>query len=388
MQNESIGTVEKKKLAAKVRRGLFEKIEGSGVWWIRYTDGFGTYRREKAGTWAVAKQLLSKRQTEALQRKKLPESLRRPTVLFSEIAEDAMVYSEAHKRSSCSDVSIKKNLVELFGNREADSLFGNELEGGLDAEAKNRGWCASTFNHHRAFLMLAYREGRRKRKVRTNPARDVRHKKENNSRVRFLSKELDGKVEKSEDAKLIKVIRENYPEHLAEFIFAKSTGLRLSSQYSATYEMIDWSRRELTIPRTKNDAAVHTPLNEDVIRALQSLPSWTERKGPLFRNLRHPGKAVKSNDHWFKPSLAKAGITNFKWHDLRPTFASCLVQDGVPLDRVARLLGHKSLTMTMRYAHLAPSQLHADVAMFVRTNSTPVAPTLEIKKVVNATLLN
>jgi hypothetical protein len=98
----------------------------------------------------------------------------------------------------------------------------------------------------------------------------VRHRKENNSRVRFLSREeADGKVENGEDARLTKAIRENYPEHLAEFIFAKSTGLRLGSQYDATYEMIDWSRRELTSQRTKNDTAVHTPLNEDVIRAIQ-----------------------------------------------------------------------------------------------------------------------
>jgi integrase len=308
--------------------------------------------------------------------------------LFSELAKDAMAYSEANKRSSRSDVSIKKNLIEMFGNRDADSLFGNELEERLNAEAKQRGWSASTFNHYRAFLMLAYREGRLKRKVQTNPARDIRHKAENNSRVRYLSrKDAEGKAENGEDARLTAVIKKNYPEHLAEFIFAKSTGLRLSSQYSATYEMIDWSRRELTIPVTKNDDAVHIPLNEDVIRALQTLPSWTERQGPLFRNLRYPGKAVKSNDHWFKKCLAMAGISNFKWHDLRHTFASWLVQDGVPLDRVAKLLGHRGLTMTLRYAHLAPSQLHADVALLVKSNSTSVAPTVKTKKMVSASYL-
>jgi hypothetical protein len=202
------------------------RASGQASWnWSLSVSWRTAYRREKAGTWAVAKQLLSKRQTDALQRKKLPESLRRATVLFYEIAEDAMVYSEAHKRSTRSDVSINENLVELFGNREADSLFGNELEDGLDAEAKSQGWSASTFNHHRTFVMLAYREGRRKRKVQTNPARDVRHRKENNSRVRFLSTEEDGKVENGEDAKLTNAIRQNYPEHLAEFIFAKSTGL-------------------------------------------------------------------------------------------------------------------------------------------------------------------
>ena len=80
-----------------------------------------------------------------------------------------------------------------------------------------------------------------------------------------------------------------------------------------------------------------------------------------------------SNDHWFKPALKKAGITDFKWHDLRHTFASWLGQDGVPLDRVSKLLGHKSLMMTMRYVHLAPNQLHEDVARLV-TAGTLVAP--------------
>jgi hypothetical protein len=48
-----------------------------------------------------------------------------------------------------------------------------------------------------------------------------------------------------------------YPEHLAEFIFSLNTGLRLSSQYRATYGMIDWTRNVLNIPRTKNDEPVH-----------------------------------------------------------------------------------------------------------------------------------
>ena len=186
--------------------------------------------------------------------------------------------------------------------------------------------------------------------------------------MRFLSR-----GENAEYPRLSKVIREKYPEHLSEFIFALNTGLRLGSQYGGTYEMINWTRNVLDIPRTKNDEAVHIPLNSDVVTAIRSLPSWEERKGPIFRNQRHPEKPVLSNDHWFKPALKAAGISDFKWHDLRHTFASWLVQDGVPLDRVSKLLGHKSLTMTMRYAHLAPNQLHEDVALLMR-NSTPVAP--------------
>ena len=137
--------------------------------------------------------------------------------------------------------------------------------------------------------------------------------------------------------------------------------------------MIDWTRKVLDVPRTKNVEAAHVPLNDYVLGAIRSLPSWQERKGPIFRNQGRPEKPVLSNDHWFKRNLKAAGIDNFRWDDLRHTFASWLVQDGVPLDRVWRLLGHKSLTMTMRYAHLAPNQLHEDVAKLTKI-STTVAP--------------
>lgn len=305
--------------------------------------------------------------------KKLPESRRRKFVGFAEIADDALAYSEAHKRSYDDDCSRMKRVREWFGDREAESLGGQEMETRLSDVARAEKWAPSTFNHYRALLMLCFREARRAGKVSSNPARDIRHRKENNSRVRFLSRaDEKGRAENGEYARLVKVIRAEYPEHLAEFIFALNTAVRLGSQYGATYDMIDWTRNVLDLSRTKNDEPVHVPLNSEALAAIRSLPSWQERKGPIFRNLNHPGKAVLSNDHWFKPAMKTAGIGDFKWHDLRHTFASWLVQDGVPLDRVSKLLGHKSLTMTMRYAHLAPNQLHEDVARLVP--STTVAP--------------
>jgi integrase len=281
-----------------------------------------------------------------------------------------------------------KRLKEWFGNREAESLGGQEMETRLSDVASAEKWAPSTYNHYRSLLMLCFREARRAGKVSLNPARDIRHRKENNSRVRYLSRaDEKGRAEKGEYARLLKAIRDDYLEHVAEFIFALNTGVRLGSQYGATYDMIDWTGNVLDLPRTKNDEPVHVPLNSEAVAALRSLASWQERKGPIFRNLKHPGKAVLSNDHWFKPALKKAGITDFKWHDLRHTFASWLVQDGVPLDRVSRLLGHKGLTMTMRYAHLAPNQLHEDVARLVAV-STPAAPAPEIAAIASVSYLN
>jgi site-specific recombinase XerD len=60
---------------------------------------------------------------------------------------------------------------------------------------------------------------------------------------------------------------------------------------------------------------------------------------------------------WFERAVKLASIQNFHWHDLRHTYASRLVQRGVDLYTVQRLLGHKDSKMTMRYAHLAPKNL-------------------------------
>src|SRR5262249_38262760 len=95
-------------------RGILEKVPGSGAWWIRYVDGQGRYRREKAGSWGNANKLLIKRKNEALQDKKLPETLRRRAVPFAEIGGDALSYSRKNKRSWRDDESRMKRLKEWF----------------------------------------------------------------------------------------------------------------------------------------------------------------------------------------------------------------------------------------------------------------------------------
>ena len=75
-------------------RGVFEKIPGSGVWWIRYVDSAGRIRREKAGTKDSANALYRKRKTQVLEGRKLPEKLRRARVSFAEIAKDVLEHSK------------------------------------------------------------------------------------------------------------------------------------------------------------------------------------------------------------------------------------------------------------------------------------------------------
>ena len=82
------------------------------------------------------------------------------------------------------------------------------------------------------------------------------------------------------------------------------------------------------------------------------------------------GEPLENGRHWFDNAVMEAGIKNFRWHDLRHTFASRLRMKGAPLEDIADLLGHKSLTMTRRYAHLGPNKLHAVVSLLKPSATT------------------
>ena len=122
------------------------------------------------------------------------------------------------------------------------------------------------------------------------------------------------------------------------------------------------------IPTTKNDDPVYVPLNEDAMRALRVFRSRGNGTGRVVRNT--AGRTLNVNAHWFVDAVREARIPNFRWHDLRHTYASRLRQHGVPLANIAELLGHKGLKMTRRYAHLAMSNLHDAVSRIQNSTDT------------------
>lgn len=110
------------------QRGIFEKAPGSGICWIRYADGVGRIRREKVGTFEEAKARLEIRKQEA-KLGGLPRlAWRRRAILFVKIAEDALAYSDHHKRSARNGHSRMEKLLEWFGDLSADSITPQEIE--------------------------------------------------------------------------------------------------------------------------------------------------------------------------------------------------------------------------------------------------------------------
>jgi site-specific recombinase XerD len=342
-------------------RGIYERQPGSKIWWIRYADTTGRIRREKAGTRGAAIKLYQKRKTEVLQGKKLPENLRAPMVGFAELAKDALAYSKAHKRSYGDDVIRMEKVLSSYRGRSAESITPRELERFLAENAEENDWAPATINRYRALLSLVYRLGIENGKVKENPARLVKHRQENNARVRWLSNE--------EEVRLRTYIQNTYSEHIPELDLALHTGMRLGEMYSLTWENVNILRKVLTIPRSKNGQTRHVPLNATALSALAALRTRGDGTGPVVRNL--DGEALAGPRYWFEPALPKAKIRRFSWHCLRHTFASRLVMAGVDLRTVQELMGHKSIEMTVRYSHLAPKHTLAAVERLVSTlNST------------------
>src|SRR3989440_7661936 len=140
-------------------------------------------------------------------------------------------------------------------------------------------------------------------------------------------------------------------------LLSMNTGLRRGEVLKLRWGSVDFDRRLLTVEgrNAKNRQTRHVPLNEE---ALSALRRWREQSGSGTRLF---DVATGFRTAW-KKLLKRATITRFRWHDLRHHFASCLVQHGVPLNTVRDLLGHSSVGMSLRRAHLAPDQRREAVA--------------------------
>lgn len=357
-------------------RGIFEREPGSGIWWICYFDHIGRRHREKVGTKSSAILLYRKRKQEALEGKKLPEKLRRPSVSFVELSRDALAYSKAHKRSYGDDVIRAERVLAWFRDRAADSITAQEIEQKLTKSTEENEWAPATANRYRALLSLIYSLGIRNQKIKDNPARLVKHRTENNARIRFLSPE--------EEVRIRAVIQATCPGHLPEFEIALNTGLRLGELYTLMWDNVSLSRRILTVPRSKNGEVRYVPLNRPALEAFEVLRKGKDDSGHIFLNAR--AHRLTGPRFWFEPTIKKAKVRNFTWHCLRHTFASRLVMNGENLRTVQELMGHKQISMTVRYSHLAPQyQLAAverlAVASPVTQTDKPTATTTATEQI-------
>jgi integrase len=154
-----------------------------------------------------------------------------------------------------------------------------------------------------------------------------------------------------------------YADHLKPMVLLSiNTGLRRGELFKLTWDNVSFHTKTLTVEGStaKSGKTRHVPMNAEVLEILRKWKAQGIGTGLVF-----PGKDGAPMDNiqtsW-EGLLKDAGITEFRWHDLRHTFASKLVMAGVDLNTVRELLGHEDIKTTLRYAHLAPEHKAEAVA--------------------------
>lgn len=147
-----------------------------------------------------------------------------------------------------------------------------------------------------------------------------------------------------------------YMQHMVIFSFA--TGLRRKNVLNLKWEQIDLKRRVAWIyaDQAKAGRAIGVSLNDAAMQVLYARRALGIRNGYVFNN--SAGTPVRSvSGRVWANALKRACITDFRWHDMRHTWASWLVQAGTPLTILQEMGGWESIEMVQKYAHLAPEHL-------------------------------
>jgi len=345
----------------KDRDGLYRRKD-SPRWWASYTDASGRRTRRSTGTADrnEAEALLAKWRLESHREAKWGEQ---PSRTFDELMLRYLRGPGARKRSKERDHFSARHLFPVFSGRELHTLTASDVRGYIDSRLA-AGVEPGTVNREIGLLSSALNYARRDLDWDIpNPATG-RRLREPEGRLRYLSRD--------EAFALIQAAADNKrAPYLAPLIrLALHTGCRRGELLSLRWPSVDLGRGLIMLDgnATKSGRRRSVPLNAEARAALAELSGLPSDVRDRRSRLSVPviatkkGKPVLSVKRSFASACKAAGIADFTFHDLRHTCAAWLVSAGVPLPEVRDLLGHSTIRMTERYAHLAPENVRAAVA--------------------------
>src|SRR2546430_3066177 len=341
-------------------RGIYEKVKGSKDFYIRYTDSNGQRHREHVGRHAAAIEALVNRRREVREGRFIAPH-NEPRISFAELAEKMLADKALRVRASTLKGNRRtlRRLSPLVGNLPAKEITTTKINAilqtlkftvnrpripkrapGATIQLTPGEISGPSLQQYRVFLHSVFSYGANNGFLQKNPVSATKSFAKHEGIVRYLTPD--------EEEALRAVIREEHPEFLPELDLALNTGLRKNEQRMLTWDKIDLDRGIITVPSEGKTGRRFIPINSvcrEAIEQLHALSGGDARVCPS--NWRSKGE-------WLQKWLDKAKVMKFRWHDLRHTFASRLVMEGVDLRQVQEFIGHRSIETTMRYAHLSP----------------------------------
>lgn len=309
-------------------------------------------------TKTVARELAEKKHGEAWERGLVVRPVKGPLLgqydtekkQFTGAAGDYLAYYvKQHKPSSALRMhTALKSLCPFFAGKRLDEIHVFMIER-YKSMRKEAGSADATVNRELACLKNLFNLAEKWDWVDKNPVRKVKMFRENNARLRWLTRDEETALLAQCDLRLRMFV-----------LSALDTGFRAGELQSLRWQEVDFIRGNIAVRSgyTKNGDARTNPMTR---RLTEALMEWKRQMGcdgeaPVFGAWRYREPFERARD------AAKLG-EDALFHSLRHTYISRLVSAGANIREVQELAGHKTITMTMRYSHLAPEHKRRAVGL-------------------------
>lgn len=335
------------------------RSSGGRTYYLRYEDAGGRQKQHKIGryediSFAQAKKAAQKLRSEVVMggdpAAKKAEAKAVPR--YSELAAMHMADAELHQRSySTTEAYVRNHIVPKWGRYRLTDIDSRSIAQWLAAK-RDEGLAPATVLKIKMIFSRSFELGARWgiAGCDKNPVRAVQSKPVNNARQRYVTAD--------EAARLVAAAEGSRNKQLAAIInLLLLTGMRVSELLSARWADVDLARRTLFVPTSKTGRSRYVPLAQAAIDVVQDLA----RGEFLFPTPRDPSKHLTTIKHGWHAVRKAAGLPDLRIHDLRHSAASFMVNSGVDLFAVGKVLGHANVASSARYSHLANDTLLAAV---------------------------
>jgi integrase len=278
---------------------------------------------------------------------KLEKSAAPKTV--AHILEDFLIATQPTKRSHASDVARARRLTLTFGTTPASSVTAKHVEDFKLNLAQE--FSEATVNHYLKLMKAVFNRARRHGWVTHNPVSAVPLYTEHNARTRCLAREEEARLMEHLSASLRPLV-----------LVALHTGMRKGELLNLRWTDVDLATGTVKLPLDKAGTGRSVALNSTAWTTLYDLQRHATSEWVFCSAT---GKKLHNFERKWRPALQAAQIPDFRFHDLRHTFASRLAMGGVDLYTLQRAGGWKSQAMVQRYAHLSPDHIRGAVERLV-----------------------
>lgn len=340
--------------------GFVLEVHASGAktYTFRFQDQYGRQSQRKIAsygdiTFAQAQQLAKRFRAEVTMGgdPAVRKADKRAVPTYAELADQHLAFAKTYqKRPSNTESILRTHVVPVWGKKRLDEITTPDIAKWL-ADLRQRLAPSSAekvrivFNRSFELALKWQTKG-----VHHNPVRGIPRPKYNNARDRFLSSE--------EAARLLKACEASANPQLRNIVaLLLLTGARKRELLDAKWENINLERKVWYIPTSKTGKARHVPLSKPALEIIEKLPKFKDcpwllpnpksKKKTPYTDIKHPWETARD----------LAGLPDLHLHDLRHSAASFMVNAGIDLFAVGRILGHVDHQSTMRYSHLATETL-------------------------------